>query len=300
MRVVTNPGSNLTPSAIDHYGVELTPQRIMVDGVEHDTRDGIALDIVDRWVHSAKEFPYVVGTTASEFGQLFARVGRSDPVILAVMTSRKIIQSHAAALTAARVLADHPTHKNLRIGVVDSTVTDVGAGLVVLAAGEAARANVPLDVAVDALTRMSARGRFAFTVGTLDNMVKSGRASFVRAFVANFFDVKPLIAFVDGELKTVGKISGKADPTLAIADDLAALGEGRKVWLAIAHGNAPEKAERLLAHVTKRLDVAYAYVRPLSSSIYLNVGPGAILGAAMPIDDLPWTPTTPPDFSARP
>lgn len=300
MRIVTNPGSNLAQSALDHYAIEIAPQRIMVDGTEHDTRPGIPLDIVDRWIHAAKEFPHVVGTTANEFGQLFTALGRTDPQMLAVMTSRKVIQSHGAALAAARVLAEHPTHKSLRIAVVDSTTTDVGAGLIALAAGEAAKAGLPLTEAVEALTRMANGTRLALTVATLDNLVKSGRAGFLRAFAANFFDMKPIIGFVEGELKTIGKVSGKADTTLALAKDLATIGAGRKVWLGVAHGNAPEKAARLVEQVKRELDVVYTYVRPLSSSIYLYTGPGSVCGVVTPIDDLPWAPPSPPDFSRAP
>ncbi len=297
MRIVTNPGSNLTPAEIDHYAIEIAPQRIIVDGIEHDTRPGIPLDVIDRWIRTAKAFPHVVGTTAGEFAQLFASVGRTTGEVVAVMTSRKIIQSHAAALAAARALADHPTHRALSIGVVDTGLTDLGAGLVALAAGEAAKANLPLDVTTDVLTKLALGSRAGLVVATLDNLVKGERASFLRAFVANFFDIKPLIGFVDGELKTIGKVSGKADPTLAIAKDLATIGAHRKVWVGIAHGNAPEKAERLLDHLKRELDVVHAVVRPLSSSIYLYTGPGAIFGCAMPIDGLAWTPPTPPDFA---
>jgi DegV family protein with EDD domain len=296
VRIITNPGSNLTARAIGHYGIEIGPQRIIVDGAEHDTRGGIPFAEVDDWVKTAKEFPHVVGTTANELGQIFTKVGRTDPEMICVTSSKKIIQSHAAGLAAARVLSDHPTHKNLRIAVVDSTTTDVGAGLIAIAAGEAAKANVPLKTAVESLEAMSNRARLAFTVATLENLKKSGRASFLRAFVANFFDIKPLIGIVDGELQSIGKVSGKADATQAIVDDVKTTARG-PVWVGVSHGEAPEKAEKLIARLRNELDVAYAYVRPLSSSIYLYAGRGSIMGLVIPIDGLPWTPPTPPDFS---
>jgi len=41
MRIITNPGSNLTSAIVARYDVDVTPQQIVVDGVLHDTRDSI-------------------------------------------------------------------------------------------------------------------------------------------------------------------------------------------------------------------------------------------------------------------
>ncbi|HEX7662959.1 MAG TPA: hypothetical protein VF407_00535, partial [Polyangiaceae bacterium] len=62
MQIVTNPGSNVPPKAVAHYGIVLSPQHIVVDGKAHDTREPITLAQIDGWVRTAREFPHVVGT----------------------------------------------------------------------------------------------------------------------------------------------------------------------------------------------------------------------------------------------
>ena len=135
------------------------------------------------------------------------------------------------------------------------------------------------------------------TVETLDNLVKGGRASFLRAWVADFLALRPLISFVDGSLKSIGRTPRRGDVEQALTDRLVQrLGEGRSVWAGIVHGAAPEKGETLARKLAARLDVRYALVRPFSPSIHLHVGPGAVGAMIYPIDKLPWAPPIPPRF----
>lgn len=67
IRILTNPGANLPPEIIERYDIALTSSSIVVDGVTHDARDGVSLADVDRWVESATEHPFVLGTSAAEF-----------------------------------------------------------------------------------------------------------------------------------------------------------------------------------------------------------------------------------------
>ncbi|MEO7109673.1 MAG: DegV family protein [Polyangiaceae bacterium] len=298
MQIVTNPGSNLPAKAIEYYGITISPQQIVVDGKTHDTRRPIALDQVDIWVKTAREFPHVVGTTALEFTQIFSQLAKDDREIIAVMTSRKVIQSYAAAISAARTLMERPQFANAKIAVLDSTFTDLAAGLIALAAGEAKLASAPFARVVPSLEAMAAHGRFVMTLTTLENMVKGGRAGFLRAWLADFLNIKPILGMLDGEIKSIGKMSASGDRCKAIVDDLVQVGRGRRVWAAIAHGNAPDDAAKLADQLRATFDVAYLISAPLSPSIYLYAGPRSLCAAVMPIDKLAWEPPTPgPDFS---
>ena len=212
MRLLTNPGSNLSPEVIARYEVSVTPQKIVVDGVEHDTRDGVDFATIDTWVRTAREHPYVLGTSAAQFAGFFRDLAKEDREILAVMTSRKIIQSHDAAVAAARTLKTQAAFADLDVAVADTGSTDVGAGLAVILAGEARAAGLSLADTADLLEAYRRESRTAFTVESLEFLVKGGRATTLRAFLANLLKVRPLIGFEDGELKAMGKMPASSDP----------------------------------------------------------------------------------------
>ena len=297
MRIVTNPGSNLPEAAIDRYDVHVTAQNIVVDGEAHDTRDGISLATIDAWVRTAKVHPYVVGTTAAEFVSMFRELAARDREIFVVMTSRKLIGSHDAAISAAKTLSSHAGFDDVRIVVGDTGVTDVGAGLATILAGEAMRAGLSLERIAEIVEAFRTHAQLIILPQTLDYLVKGGRATTVRAWLANVFQVRPLIGFVDGEVAVVGKVSAKAAASDVVTAHLVEkLGEGRAVWVAITHANAVDKATALEAELRTRFDVRFAYVKPLAPSIYLHAGPGSAGAVVLPLDVLPFSPATPPQL----
>ena len=190
MRIVTNPGSNLSPALVERYDIDITPQQIVVDGVEHDTRAGIDSKQIDRWVDEAEEHPYVLGTSAAEFVNVFAELSRDDGELLAVMTSRKVIQSYDAAVSASRTLGDLAKNP-VEVVVVDSGVTDAGAGLATLLAAVAREAGLRMDETRAIVERFCSELTMRLHVASMHNLIKGGRASFLRGWLANILRIRP-------------------------------------------------------------------------------------------------------------
>ena len=265
----------------------------MVDGETHDARHDVTLADVDRWVDGAFEHPYVLGTSAAEFVKCYLDMGAAQGAeICVVMSSRKIIQSYDAACSAARTLAGKMHASS--VAVVDTTMTDLGLGLPVLVAAQAAAAGLSLPEVVAATEAMARAGRFVFVPRTLDNLVRGGRASFLRSWLANVLGVRPLLSFVDGEATLVGKCSTSADPAQVLADWLTKqLPPSGPVWIGIGHGGAPEDAARLDALLRERYRVELAIVREISPTVYLHAGPRSLAAVVFPLGDLPWRPPSP-------
>jgi DegV family protein with EDD domain len=296
MRILTNPGSNISDDLALKLDVDLTPQKIVVDGISHDTRNALDLTQVDRWVKSAAQHPFVQGTTEAEFADHFARLAKKDPEILAVMTSRQIIGSHDAAVAAASAMKNSPDPalKAAKIEIVDTMVTDVGAGLVTLAAVQARKAGLSLADTAKFCRAFAQGGRSTISVAVLENLIKGGRASFLQGWVANFLNVRPLLSFDGGKPASVGRVSAKADPAEKLSEWLGErFDKGTAVWVGIAHGDVEEKAKQTLVRLKERLSVEFAMVRPLSPSIYLHAGRGAVAVFVYPLDRLPHRPTSP-------
>lgn len=291
MRIITNPGSNLDDDEVHRHDIDLMPQKIVVDGISHDTRNLSGLEQIDRWVKTSQRHPTVQGTTEVEFTELMGRLGKNDPELLCVMTSRKIIGSHDAAVAASAKLIKEAGY---RIEIADTLVTDVGAGLCTLVAAQARKAELPLKDVARAVRAFAERGRNVITVSTLENLIKGGRASTLQGFVANFLNVRPVISMIDGVTASVGRMSAKLDPATKHEEYLTSrIDPGASVWLAVAHGNAPQVAENVVRRLKEKYRVEYTLLRPLSTSIYLHAGPGAVVSFVYPLDGLPFRPTPP-------
>ena len=296
MRVVTNPGSNLDEDTTLAKDIDLTPQKIVVDGISFDTRNTIDFAQVDGWVKRALKHPQAQGTTDAEFLEYFTRLVKKDPELLCVMTSRKLVGSYDAALAAAAKLklSPDPQLKAARIEVVDSMVSDLGAGLCTLAACQARKAGLSLRDATTFVRAFAARGRNVVTVAALDNLIKGGRASFLQGWVGNFLNIRPMISIVDGAATSVAKMSGKADIVEKMDEYLSSRVDPKTpVWLGVAHGNVPDKAQAVAARLNERYRCEFTLVRPLAPSIYLHVGAGAVAAFVMPLEGLAFRLTPP-------
>lgn len=299
MKIVTNPASNLPPQALAHYGIALSPQQIVVGGTAHDTRSSIPYATIDRWIRTSGEFPHVVGTTAHEFVALLGPLAKEDRELCLVLSSRKIIQTHAAAITATKTLATASSFKNVQAAIIDSRVTDLATGLVAIAAGEARRADLGLQRTQRLLESLSERTTMAFVPETLDHLVRGGRASWLRAQLASFLQRRPLIGFQAGELAALESFRrGNDEGEVLLEHALRTHGRQRAVWLAVMHSDrSDERALRLLARARSTFDVRYSLIRALSSSVYLHAGPGTLGLAVMAVDNLPWA-LPAPSFAA--
>jgi DegV family protein with EDD domain len=291
MRLVTNPGSNLSPDAIERYGVELTAQTIQVDDDAHDTRERPTFADIDGWVARAKVHPYVVGTTAAEYIGLFRDIARTEREILTVTTSRRVIGSHDSANSAARAMLGRPEHAEMTIVVADSGLTDAGAGFATALAGEAMLAGESIDAIAERIDRYRKAALLRFLPDQLDYLVKGGRTNIFKRWLADWLGLRPLLGFVDGEAALLAKVSTSADRARALVDSaLAGLKPGSQAWVAVMHGggHAIQDAARCEWLARERLDVRYATVRPLSPSIYLHGGPAALALVVVPLEAIGW------------
>ena len=294
MRIVTNPGSNLDDDLASHLHVDLMPQRIVVDGIPHDTRSTIPLSKVDAWIQRSGQHPHVQGTTAADFVELLGGYAKQDPSILAVMTSRRIIGSHDAAVDAARQLTSKATPGSLQIEIVDSCVTDVGAGLITLLAVQARAAGLSVQATAAALRKAASGMASLVGVATLENLIRGGRANFLTGWVANFLEIRPLIAFVDGELKSVGRMKARADLGAKMKEQLLErFSPGTPCWLGISHGDDEVRANAVQSQLVDTFHPRLIFRRPLAPSIYLHLGRGAVYAVLMPISDLGFEPGNP-------
>lgn len=296
VRLVTNPGSNLAPTMVERYRVHLTPQQIVVGGADHDTREPIELATVDRWVEGAKEHPHVVGSTAAEHVQLFRTLLAEEGPILVLTTSKKVIQTYEAARSARRSI-HQLVSRDAVIRIVDCGATDFGVGLAVVLAGEALAAGRSVDEVVNLLERYAEHARMLWTLETLDYSVKSGRVTGIRAFLANILRVRPMVGFVDGEAKMVGRVKVRDDSGEALLDELEkSVPAGSRIALAVVHGDVLSAANDLVRAAQSRFDAAFTILRPLSPAVYLYSGKGTLAAIAVALDALPFAPPSPPAF----
>lgn len=277
----------------------LTGQQIRVDDVVHDTGRRASLDEVDRWVATAKHHPDVLGTTASEFVSLYRELGQLDRDLIVVCTSKHIIGSYNAAANAALSLETMPAFRDVRVSVVDSTLTDLGTGLLTLFCAESVRLGQRRPDIAAAAEHLGKSGRMYLIPRNVDHLVKSGKASFLKGMAAKLLGKLPIIASQDGQLRSIGLMSKDGDVPQTMLEMLAKdYPLRRSLFIGITHARHHKEADELEALLREHYDVKCMLKREFAPSVYIGSGVGLGL-CVLPADGLPWPVTLPSESADR-
>ena len=142
-----------------------------------------------------------------------------------------------------------------------------------------------MDAVLERLNRLRKHQLGAFVIKTLEFLRKGGRIGLVEGVVGSLLRVKPVIQVnPDGVYTTLAKARGYANALGAMQDEFFRRYQGRKVRVAIVHGNIPDEAHALLDTFRQHLDVVSGFVAPVSPALAVHTGPG-LLGAIVQYAD---------------
>ncbi len=177
-----------------------------------------------------------------------------------------------SARTAAEMLEGD------RVRVIDSESASAAVAILGLAIQRRLEAGTT-DEEIDALVaRFQGSAHLIFTVETLEYLAKGGRIGRARAWAGQLLNVKPILALENGAVVPVKRVRGNHK---AMQEFVDAFTEGSEdvpeLHVAVAHADAPAKAEALVAMVHDvRPRAQIDLVSNLGSVVGTHAGPGAV------------------------
>lgn len=175
--------------------------------------------------------------------------------------------------------------EGLFVDVFDSQTLSCGLGLLVLEAAERLSEGMPVEQVIERLTKLRKHQLGAFVIRTLDFLRKGGRIGRVEGVVGSLLQIKPVIFVNDsGVYETLAKARGFDRALNLMQEAFFKRYQGRRVRIAIVHGNAAEEAAALLEKFCTQLDVAEGFISPVSPALAIHTGPG-LLGAIVQYAD---------------
>jgi DegV family protein with EDD domain len=116
------------------------------------------------------------------------------------------------------------------------------------------------------------------TVDRYDNLLRSGRISRGKAWLAGMLDVKPILSFdTDGKVVPIERVRGRENVearVLALLDQRLTP-RPKVVRFGVAHADAPEAAQRIRAALIERFQPRECLVSLATGVLGTHVGPGA-------------------------
>jgi DegV family protein with EDD domain len=270
--VITDSSADLPDSVLDRHGIAMVPLQVMFGNSTFRDRVELKPEEFYRRLRETAELPTTSQPTPAAFIQAF-RDGRQEAEeVVAVLLGSNLSGTFASAQAAVRTGGVNGVH------LVDSRSASLGVGLLALRGAELAAMGWSGTRIAAELTRLRDRSGMILTVDRYDNLLRSGRISRGKAWLAGMLDVKPILSFDgEGHVVPVERVRGRDNlehRALALLDERLTP-RPRMVRFGVAHADAPDAAHRICAALTEKYHAQDCFVSLATGVLGTHVGPGA-------------------------
>lgn len=262
-------------SALDNiYQIKLSV--IFPDGeVREDSSDP---QVIANFYEELPSFPVLPTTSQPTNGQIYevyeSIVAQGYEQVFAITIAKKLSGTLSSLEGIAQEFSDRLTTYTIdALSTSQVTCHLVRECLRLLDSGYDAATIVPAlqQAALDAETYV--------IVGSLDNLVKGGRLSAAGAFFGNLLKITPLLEInQEGVIEVIDKIrtERKLKEKFKGIYDAAYAQYGDRVHVALAHGNAAERAKEIAASMSPNIVANEVPISGLTPVVGTHVGQGCI------------------------
>jgi DegV family protein with EDD domain len=270
--IVTDSSADLPDSVLDRYGIALVPLQVMFGSSTFRDRVELKPEEFYRRLRGTVELPTTSQPAPAAFIQAFRDARQEADEVVAVLLGSNLSGTFASAQAAIRAGGVQGVH------LVDTRLASLGVGLLALRGAELAEMGWSGERIAAELTRLRSRSGMLLTVDRYDNLLRSGRISRGKAWLAGMLDVKPILSFdSDGRVVPVERVRGRENlevRALALLDERLTP-RPRKLRFGVAHADAPDAAERIRAALVEKYQPQDCFVTLATGVLGTHVGPGA-------------------------
>jgi uncharacterized protein len=280
--VVTDSTCDLPPSILEELNVGVVPVRVFFGSENYLDR----VTITPSEFYARFAVTDVAPTTSqpppADFTQVYGNIATHAGSIVSIHLSAAVSGTYQAALVGSR-----PVEKTA-FEHVDSRNASVGLGLIVRCAAEAAAAGQSASDVARIAREAAERARLFIAVPTLEHLVRGGRVSAARGFLAKLLGLLPVLTLsAEGKAQPAAKGRGFAAArrkmmTLLFASADAAGDSARSHRFGVAHCDAPDLAEALAREIRERYPESDVMIVECGPALGAHGGPGAVAVAVLP------------------
>lgn len=270
IKIVTDSTSDIPLSVAHELGIEIVPMYIHIG--EQIFRAG--LDITSDQFYQLAQDGKVKAMTSPPppvvFEQIYRRLAPDHDSIFSIHLSGRLGPVCRSAQQARARLPASAT----RIEVIDSKLSSMALGMVVLHAAQAAREGAsPAEVGL-LINALIQHCHMVFFVDTIEHLEHSGRLSLATSVLGSMQRIKPLMLFDEGEIVPYERTRTRAK---AIEGLYTFIEDFPRVQEVIAlYSTTPEDVEKLLEKVDPIFPRDQIQIMQFGPSIGADLGPGAM------------------------
>ena len=278
--IVTDSTCDLPESMLEDLNIGVVPVRVYFGSENY--LDKVTLTPSEFYARFAvtDEAPKTSQPPPADFTQVYENVAAHAGSIVSVHLSSAVSGTYQAATVGAR------TVQKTAIQHVDSRNVSVGLGLVVRAAAEAAASGKGPDEVARTAREAADRVRTFIAVPTLKHLVRGGRVSPLRGFIAKLLGLLPVLTISpEGKAEPAAKARGydaARRKMMTLLFEAAGEGAATSRRFGVAHCDAEDVAEGLAREIRDRFPETDVMIVECGPALGAHGGPGALAVAVLP------------------
>jgi uncharacterized protein len=270
--IVADTSADLPDPVLDRHHISLVPLQVVFGDQTFRDRVELKPEEFYRRLRRARDLPTTSQPTPADFVRVLRDArGEADEVV-AVLLSAALSGTFASAQAAVRAAGISGVH------LVDSGSASLGLGMLALRGAELAESGWRGGDIARELQRVRGRSGMLLTVDRYDNLLRSGRVSRGKAWLAGMLDVKPILSLdPSGRVIPVDRVRGRDQvvPRVLALLERHLTPRPKVVRFGVAHAEAPEMAERMRNALVAAYQPRECFVTLATGVLATHVGPGA-------------------------
>ncbi len=271
--LVTDSTCDLPDDLYARYDIKMIPVLLRVGNKTYRDRVELKPEAFYRLLKSGEKDLSTSQPTPRSFADVYEIYGPESAAILSIHLSGAI----SGTLNAARVSANTSPYRS-KIHCIDSKTTSAALGLVVLTAAKCIEQNLPLDTIQNQIQQTIDQVRLFVSIPDLKHLIKSGRLTRSKGFIARLLNIKPIITFDStGHVVQADKVIGRNqlfEKTLS-----RAIGYGQSITspiFSIVHVLSPDLAEAYRKRLQRAFHQDRIMIMDASPGLGVHTGIGSV------------------------
>jgi len=273
--LVTDSTCDLSQELMDFYQIYSLPLNINFGDNHYLDKVTITPDHFYDLLESSSEFPKTSQINEYSFINLYSHLASHYDAIISVHLTSQFSGTYMNSVKAAEKIA---AEFNKPVYTIDSKTLSGALGLLVLRVAESIEAGLPIAEIVESVKKWRRNAQIFVSVKDLNYMIKGGRVSKRKGFVANLMGINPIVSMDEnGKSVLFGQTFSQRANINKVMKHVKKISAGKTVWnytVLHAHNMAGAQiyADKMFG-LTGKLPVSVVDISPV---IGMNAGNGTI------------------------